>query len=271
MFKKRLIFTLIYSDGFFNLSRNFKLQKVGDINWLKNHYDFSKVSFSIDELLILDASKNKNKTDNFFSDLNSLSEQCFVPIGAGGGINELTDAKKFFKNGADKIILNSVTFENPKVINDLSERYGNQSICISIDYKFINETYRVLINNGQNLIDLDLESYLKKISNYPVGEVLLNSIDQDGTGQGFDRKVLNLIPDNFKFPIILAGGAGKASHLIDGLKENRISAVSTANLFNFIGDGLKVAREDIISANIDLPDWEYSIAEKFKNIFNYKK
>ena len=267
MSKKRLIFTLIYSDGFFHLSRNFKLQKVGDINWLKNNYDFSKNSFYIDELLILDASKNKKKTDKFFSDLNSLSEQCFVPIGAGGGINELTDAKKFFKNCADKIILNSVTYKNPKIIDDLSRKYGNQSICISIDFKFINGNYRVLINNGQNLIDLDLEGYLKKISSYKIGEILLNSIDKDGTGQGLDLKVLNLIPHDFNFPIILAGGAGKASHLVDGLNENRISAVSTANLFNFIGNGLKVAREEILYSNIDLPSWEHSNVNKYKNIF----
>lgn len=268
MLKKRLIFTLIYSDGFFKLSRNFKLQNVGDINWLKNHYDFSKISFFIDELLILDASKNKKKTDKFFSDLNSLSAESFAPIGAGGGIDKLKDAENFFKNGTDKIILNSAAFENPKVIYDISENYGNQSICVSIDYKLVNGRYRVFINNGQNLIDLDFESYLEKIGHLPIGEVLLNSIDRDGTGQGLDLKVLNLIQNNFKLPIILAGGAGKASHLIDGLKEDKISAVSTANLYNFIGDGLKIAREEILNAKIDLPIWDNNNAKELKNIFN---
>ena len=271
MSKKRLIFTLIFSEGYYNLSRNFKLQKAGDLDWLKNNYDFSKISFSIDELLILDASKNKKKSNNFFTDLNALSSQCFVPIGAGGGIKDLNDAKMFFQNGADKIILNSIAFNNPKTIYDISERYGHQSICISIDFKLIDEKYRVFINNGQDLIDLDLQSYLKKILNYPVGEIFLNSIDKDGTGQGLDTNVLSLIPENFQLPIILGGGGGKASHLIDGLHDKRLSAISTANLFNFIGDGLKVARGDIISANIDLPVWEYNIAENFKNIFNLKK
>jgi len=268
MSKKRLIFTLIYSDGCFNLSRNFKLQNVGDLSWLKNHYDFSKISFSIDELLILDASREKKKTSNFFLNLNSLSSECFIPVGAGGGIENLEDAKLFFENGADKVILNSVIFKNPEILNKLSKKYGHQSICVSIDFKMIDGNYFVVINNGQELIDIRLDKYLNKIMNYPIGEIYLNSVDRDGTGQGMDKNVLNFLPKKFKFPIILGGGAGKSSHLIDGLKDSRISAVSTANLFNFIGDGLKVAREEIILTKIDVPIWEYSIAKKFKNIFS---
>lgn len=266
MSKKRLIFTLIYSDGFYNLSRNFKLQNVGDLNWLKNNYDFSKISFSIDELIILDASKEKKKED-FFSNLNSLSSECFVPISAGGGIKTIDDAKVFFDNGADKIVLNSVTFNNPETLYKISEIYGHQSICISIDFKFINGQHRVLIKDGTEVIALNLKDYLQKISKYPVGEIYLNSVDKDGTGQGLDFEVLNLLPKKFKLPIIMAGGAGQANHLIEALHDERISAVATANLFNFIGNGLKVAREDIISANVDLPIWEYIIAKHFKNIF----
>ena len=268
MSKKRLIFTLIYSDGFFNLSRNFKLQNVGDINWLKNHYDFSKISFSIDELLILDASRKEKKTKEFFSNLNSLSSECFVPIGSGGGIKNFEDAKLFFENGADKIILNSVIYNNPKILDEISAKYGRQSLCVSIDFKLINDNYHVLINNGQKIAKFDLKKYLNKIINYPIGEVYLNSVDQDGTGQGLDKKVLETLPNEFKFPIILAGGAGKAADLIEVLKDNRVSAVSTANLFNFIGNGLTIARDDIIQAKIDLPMWQYNIANKYKNIFN---
>ncbi len=268
MSKKRLIFTLIYSDGFFNLSRNFKLQNVGDINWLKNHYDFSKISFSIDELLILDASRKEKKSKNFFSYLNSLSSECFVPIGSGGGINNIDDARFFFENGADKIVLNSAIYSNPKILDEISTKYGHQSLCVSIDFKIIDGNYHVLTNNGQELAKIDLKKYLNEIVNYPIGEVYLNSVDKDGTGQGLDKNVLEFLPKEFKFPIILAGGAGKSAHLIEALEDNRVSAVSTANLFNFIGNGLKIAREDIIQAKIDVPIWQYNIANQYKNIFS---
>ena len=268
MSKKRLIFTLIYSDGFYNLSRNFRLQKVGNLDWLNNHYNFKKISFYIDELIIIDASRDKKKNENFFHDLRSLSKGCFAPIAAGGGINSLNDVETFFANGSDKIVINSIIHENPELIHAISNKYGNQSIIASVDTKIIDNTYRVFINNGKTLIKDSLKVYLEKIMKYPIGEIYLNSIDRDGVGQGLDLDLLNFLPEECKLPIILSGGVGKTTHFIDGLNHNKISAVSTANLFNFIGDAIKNARQEIISTNIDLPSWNYNDTEKFYNIFN---
>ena len=271
MSKKRLIFTLIYSDGFYNLSRNFRLQKVGNLEWLNNHYNFEKISFFIDELIILDASVDKKKSENFFLDLKLLSKGCFAPIGAGGGINSLSDVENFFTSGSDKIVINSIIYENPQLIHTIADKYGNQSIIASVDVKIIDGTYRVFINNGKTLIEDNLKIYLEKITKYPIGEIYLNSIDRDGTGQGLDLDLLNFIPKECNLPIILSGGIGKTNHFIDGLNHNKISAVSTANLFNFIGDAIKTARQEIISSNIDLPFWDYCDIQDFKNIFNKKE
>lgn len=266
MLKKRLIYSLIYADGNYMLSRNFRLQKAGDINWLLESYDFSKISFCIDELIIIDASRKKKGEKKFFNDLNILASNCFVPIAAGGGIIKAEQAKIFFSNGSDKIILNSIIHEGKNIIEEISKNYGSQSIIASVDFKKIDGVYRVFINNGSFMINENFEDYIKKISCCPIGEIYLNSIDKDGTGQGLNFEILDFLPKNLKIPLILCGGVGKEIHLVEGLKNKKISAVSTANLFNFIGDGLQLARQKVISSKIDVPDWKFTEAIKFKNI-----
>ena len=121
MLKKRLIFTLLYSDGNFMLSRNFKLQKVGNLNWLNENYNFSKISFFIDELIILDVSRNNRDLDIFCSHIKTLTKNCFVPISAGGGINNLIKAKTLLKSGADKIVINSLLDSDIDMVFELAK------------------------------------------------------------------------------------------------------------------------------------------------------
>ena len=123
MLRKRLIFTLIYSDGFFNQSRNFRLQKVGDINWLEKNYAFKKLAFSLDELIVLDASRGSRDIITFAKNLSRLVEDVFIPICAGGGIRCMEDAEVLFKNGADKIILNTIIYENKDLVGALIKKY----------------------------------------------------------------------------------------------------------------------------------------------------
>lgn len=236
------------------LSRNFRLQKVGDVNWLKKNYDFSKITFFIDELVILDVSRNERNISKFSSVLSSISEGCFAPITSGGGINSFDDAHCLLRSGADKVIVNSLIFESPDVVINLSKSFGQQCVVASIDCKKqIGSEYQILSNNGTNPIDVG--EYFKIFPKDAVGEVYLNSIDRDGTGQGYDFSVLDLMPDNLNIPIIMAGGVGNSGHLLQGLKDDRIDAVATAHLFNFVGDGLQKARQNILDSHVLLASW----------------
>jgi imidazole glycerol-phosphate synthase subunit HisF len=251
MLRKRLIFTLIYSDGFFNQSRNFRLQKVGDINWLEENYGFKDLAFSLDELIVLDASRGKRDVAKFVKNLSKLAEDVFIPICAGGGIECLDDAKILFDNGADKIILNTAVYDNIGLVTDLVEKYGSQSIVASVDYKKDD----VFIKNGTQKVDIELFEYMRRIDSLNFGEVYFNSIDKDGTGFGYDIKAVNKIANRISIPLIISGGAGNAKHLIDGLMDSNIDAIATANLFNFMGDGLPKARKEVILNKGNIAQW----------------
>src|SRR3990167_5562639 len=242
MLRKRLIFTLIYHDGYFTQSRNFRLQHVGDINWLQKNYQFKEVAFSLDELIILDASRHEKNIMAFSNMISEFRQNIFIPVAVGGGIKTLEDAEILFQCGADKIVLNSVLETNEILIKNLVNRYGSQSIIASIDYKKNGDTISIFIKNGESKISRSLDDYIKHIESLNAGEIYLNSIDRDGTGFGYDIETIQSIAKKIHVPLIIAGGAGNEQHLIDGLKINGVNGVATANLFNFIGDGLLNAR-----------------------------
>ena len=256
MLKKRIIFTLLYDQGDFVLSRNFRLQKVGGIDWLKNNYNFSKVSNFIDELIVLDISREKRNHNIFCEDLKKLTEECFIPISAGGGIRTSDHAKSLLRSGADKIVINSLFENNLDLIQDIAKELGQQCLVASIDLKKHKDAeYDVLFESGTKISEYKFSHWIKVFLNSPVGEIYVNSIDQDGTGNGYDFDILKSIPIGFNKPIIMAGGAGNAKHLEEGLKIDMIDAVATAHLFNFIGNGLKQARDKILDSGILLPSW----------------
>ena len=255
MLRKRIIFTLIYANGYFNQSRNFRLQKVGDINWLERNYKFRDISFSLDELIVINASRTSKHTDKFAKELKRVVNSVFIPITAGGGIRSIEDAELLFNNGADKLILNSILFLDKETTKKIIKKYGSQSIVASIDYIKIAGNNVICIENGTKKIDISLDDYLRYVSSLNVGEIYLNSIDKDGTGFGYDFETIDKINDELNKPLIIAGGAGNESHLIKGLQKKNVDAVATANLFNFIGDGLPKAREKIINKNINIANW----------------
>jgi cyclase len=255
MLRKRIIFTLIYHKGFFTQSRNFRLQKVGDITWLEKNYKFQNIAFSIDELIVLNTSKSYTENINFIEDLRKLVDKVFIPVAAGGGIKTLSDAKTLFKNGADKIVVNSILFTDTKLVKKLVANYGSQSIIASVDYKKIDNTYKVFICNATKEINLNITQYIKHIISLGVGEIYLNSIDRDGTGFGLDVNILKTLDFNLNIPIILAGGAGNEKHFKEAFENPNISAVATANLFNFVGDGLPNARKKLLNDGVNLAQW----------------
>jgi len=255
MLRKRIIFTLVYSDGFFTQSRNFRLQKVGNLSWLEKNYKFQSIAFSLDELVILDATKANKSIFNFAESISKIVENVFIPVAAGGGIRTLEDAELLFKSGADKIVLNTILVEDPELVKALVRKYGTQSIIASVDYKSVNGTLEVYIKDGSCKIDMTLRDYIKYLEDLDVGEIYLNSIDKDGTGFGYDFESICILNNNIKLPLIIAGGAGNEHHLMEGLNMAGVSAVATANLFNFIGNGLPNARREIINSGQNIAVW----------------
>lgn len=255
MVKKRLIFTLLYDKGAFMLSRNFRLQRVGDVNWLKKNYNFSHIAESIDELVILDVTRDARDPDKFCADVERVVEGCFMPLALGGGVASLGYVRQLMEAGADKIIVNTVLYKDPEFVRDLVRHYGSQCVIASIDYKRADDDYVVYTNNGRDVVESSLESVLKMVLQLGVGEIYLNSIDQDGAGQGYCMDVLSRLGGEITVPIIMAGGAGNFRHLLVGIEHSSVDAVATANLFNFIGDGLPRARNELLSAGISLARW----------------
>jgi len=263
MLKKRLIFTLLYSNGQFMLSRNFRLQKVGNMQWLQTNYNFSRISYSLDELIVLDVTRGERNSTDFCEALKQITKGCFAPISAGGGINTIESARNLLHSGADKVVINSALYDNSAFISHLASEFGQQCVVASIDIKTsLDGTYRAWLDSGDKCLEGSAAKWIDKVLQKDVGELYLNSIDRDGTGQGFDFGLLDLLPLNITNPVIIAGGAGNSKHLFSGLSDSRVDAVATANLFNFVGDGLKQARESLVSGGIDLPLWDIEFTKK---------
>ncbi|MCW8310898.1 imidazole glycerol phosphate synthase cyclase subunit [Sphingobacterium sp. InxBP1] len=256
MLRKRIIFTLLYNDGYFMQSRNFRLQKVGNINWLERNYKFKEIAWSLDEIIVLDTTKQNKDIRKFASTVEKIVEGTFIPVAAGGGVHSLKDAELLFNSGADKIVVNSALFENPSFVKELVAHYGSQSVVASIDHKVVGGNVELYIGNGTKKIDLNFEDYLKHLAELEIGEIYLNSIDRDGTGFGYDFSLIQLTREYSQVPIIIAGGAGNENHLLEALQKEEISAVATANLFNFIGDGLPNARKHIINFGENIANWD---------------
>jgi len=161
MLRKRIIFTLIYNNESFNQSRNFRLQKVGDLRWLEKNYKFQDIAFSLDELIVLNASKDEKDIEKFAKTLERLVDDVFIPIAAGGGIKTLDDAKLLFDNGADKLVINSILYEDTTLVKELVKIYGSQSLVANIDYKKVNGENKIFIHDGTYEIEHEFNSYIK--------------------------------------------------------------------------------------------------------------
>src|SRR3990167_1713025 len=256
MLRKRIIFTLIYSDEYFMQSRNFRLQRVGNINWLEKNYQFQKIAFSLDELIVLNATRSNRNINQFSKTIAQIRKDVFIPVAAGGGIRHMKDAEVLFQHGADKIVLNTTLHTDQHLVKQLVNRYGSQSIVASVDYKINVDTPVVYIENGATELSIPLHSHLQNIQMLNIGEIYLNCIDKDGTGFGYDFETVHNLGSCLHVPLILAGGAGNEKHLVEGLQITSVNAVATANLFNFVGDGLPAARKKIVGAGLNLANWE---------------
>ena len=235
------------------LSRNFRLQKVGNMDWLEENYGFSTVGYSIDELVVIDVSRQGRNTPQFCEDLKRLTRDCFAPITAGGGIRTLEHVHQLLRSGADKVVVNTALHDQPELVEEIATELGRQCIVASIDIQKINGVYQVFKNNGTVKVGESLDHILLKCAGLPIGEIHIESIDRDGTGNGLDLEILEFIKHVKDVPLILMGGVGNAEHIIAGFKDERVDAVATGNLLNFMGDGLVRARGLAIDGGINLP------------------
>lgn len=264
MLKKRIIFTLLFDSGSFMLSRNFRLQKVGNLSWLQQNYNFANVAFFIDELIVLDVSRGKRDREAFLTALTRISAGCFAPIAAGGGIDSVDYARQLLRSGADKVVLNSALFEQTDLVAEIASEFGQQCVVGSVDLKQNGVGgYDVFIGNGSRKLDLHAAEALAWHKTGSVGEIYLNCIDRDGTGQGFDFGTLSVLPDDWSIPVIMAGGVGNARHFAEGLANPCIDAVATAHLFNFVGNGLMKARHTLLDKGMRLAEWPDVCAVNF--------
>lgn len=236
------------------------MQKVGNLDWIKDLYDFNSIANSVDELVILDESRSKRNSDDFCSLLRQVSSNCYLPISAGGGVRAKDDVAKLLQSGSDNIVINTLFFQSEAVVRDLVSRYGSQCFTASIDcMRDPAGTSQVYVQNGSVSTGLNLSDAVRAAQNLGVGELYITSINQDATGRGLD---LDLIEDISSFvccPVILSGGAGTFDHLADSLNHPAVSGVSTANLFAFMGDNLTQARSYVSDLGIPLARWTVDI------------
>ncbi len=258
MLKKRIIFTLLFDNHQFMLSRNFRLQKVGNLSWLQRNYNFASVAFFIDELIVLDVSRNARDPDAFCAALEKISAGCFAPIAAGGGVTSVEYARRLLRAGADKVVLNSALVDDPALVRGIARDFGQQCVVGSLDVRKndAQDGYDFYIRNGTRKVELPAAEALSWHRDGTVGEIYLNSIDRDGTGQGYDFGTLDLLGADWQLPVILAGGVGNAKHFAEGLAHPRVDAVATAHLFNFVGNGLQKARQALLDGDAELANWD---------------
>jgi len=268
MAKKRVIFTLLYSDGCFFLSRNFRLQKGGDVNWLLKNFKFSELSRSIDELIILDVTRGQKDRRKFVANVSEVIKACFIPVALGGGIDRFEDAALFIQSGADKLVFNSAYSTAPDVVREVIYMYGQQCVVGCIDVKN-NDTggYDAFVLNGRENVGDAFPQWLQEMQEVGFGELIIQSIDLDGTGFGLNLDVLDKLPAGFDKPLIMCGGSGKSDHIFSCLAHANVDAVATANLFNFIGDGLAKARLALFEGGLDLARWEANDAKCLFKLF----
>jgi cyclase len=255
MLKKRLIFSLFTDGKYFYLSRNFRLQKVGDLKWLLNNYDFGNVTDNVDELIVYNIDRSKVISPSFLEMVAKLSKLAFIPLTVGGQIRSFTDVNLLVRAGADKISICSELKKNNNLIYQIRKVYGAQFICAKFDVKIVDGNYSCFIKNGQVESTNYIAEAINRYHEHDIGEIHINSIDLDGTGNGLDFDLLSCLPADLRVPVVLSGGIGKPEHILQGLSDERINGVSTGHLFNFVGNGLKIARQTLVNHKIQVANF----------------
>ncbi len=188
-----------------------------------------------DELIFLDITASSDERKIMHDVVAATAEQCFMPLTVGGGLRTVADIETMLKAGADKVSLNTAAIKNPQLIADASDRFGAQCIVLAIDAKREpdGKSWRVYTHGGRNPTELDAVAWARRAVELGAGEILLTSMDRDGTGDGYDIGLTRAVSDAVTVPVIASGGAGTLAHLSDVLDQGHASAVLAASIFHF--------------------------------------
>ena len=187
-----------------------------------------------DELCFLDITASSDKRDILYNVVRKTAQKCFMPLTVGGGVRSIKDIRKLLLCGADKVSINTAAIKNPKLIKESSKKFGNQCIVVAIDAKKIKKNrWEIFTHGGRKKTGIDAIRWAKKMENLGAGEILLTSMDKDGTKLGFDLELTKKISNIVNIPVIASGGVGNIKHLIDGIKIGKASAVLAASIFHY--------------------------------------
>lgn len=229
MLKKRIIPCLDVKNGRTVKGVNFKsLRDAGDAVELAAYYSDQ----GADELVLLDITASLERRKTVFELAERVGEALSIPYTIGGGITDLSTAERLLSLGADKLSINSAALGRPTFIEDLAKAFGSQCVVVAVDVKHFQNSYRVYSHGGSRDTGLILDKWLKEIYNRGAGEVLLTSMDGDGTKAGFDLALYRRLAD-FKLPLIASGGAGQKEHFKEVLELPQVDAALAASLFHF--------------------------------------
>jgi imidazole glycerol-phosphate synthase subunit HisF len=249
MLKKRIIPCLDIKNGRTVKGVNFiDIKDAGDSIELAKKY----VLEGADELVFLDITATIEKRKTLVELVEKIAKEINIPFTVGGGINSLEDAKTVINAGADKVSINSSAVKNPQLITEISKEFGNQCVVVAIDTKFENKEWKVFIDGGKTPTNLKTIDWAKKAEELGAGEILLTSMNNDGTKNGFALEITNAVCQSVNIPVIASGGAGKKEHFKDLFTQSKASAGLAASIFHFGEIPIPVLKDYLKKENISI-------------------
>ena len=203
-----------------------------------------------DEICFLDITASNENRDTIYDVVERTSKKCFVPLTVGGGVRSVEDISKLLNCGADKVSINTAAVLNPKVVEESSKKFGSQCIVVAIDAKLNGSKWEVFTHGGRNNSNIDALEFSKKMESSGAGELLVTSMDRDGTQVGYDINLMSEISSKVNIPLIASGGVGNLDHLLEGIKLGNASAVLAASIFHFGKYSIKEAKKYLVSKGI---------------------
>ena len=187
-----------------------------------------------DELCFLDITASSDNRDTIYDVVNHTAEQCFMPLTVGGGVRKIEDIRKLLLAGADKVAINTAAVKNPDFVGEAAEKFGSQCIVVSVDAKSTGpDVYEIFTHGGREATGIEAIGWSQRMAELGAGEILLTSMDRDGTQKGFNIGLTRAVADALTVPVIASGGVGTLDHLVEGVTEGHASAVLAASIFHF--------------------------------------
>ncbi|MBN9599375.1 MAG: imidazole glycerol phosphate synthase subunit HisF [Afipia sp.] len=253
MFKVRVIPCLDVKDGRVVKGVNFvDLRDAGDPVEAAIAYDAA----GADELCFLDITATHENRGTILDVVRRTAEACFMPLTVGGGVREVSDIRTLLNYGADKVSINSAAVSRREFVKEAAEKFGNQCIVVAIDAKRVQrsggERWEIFTHGGRKETGIDAIEYAQEVVALGAGEILLTSMDRDGTRQGFDIPLTRAIADSINVPVIASGGVGNLDHLVAGIREGHATAVLAASIFHFGEFSVRQAKEHMLRAGLPM-------------------